>query len=599
MIERGGVSTNEQTGVFQSGTRFGAYEIGTRLGIGATGAVYEGVRITDGKRVAIKVLSADLAAKPTARARFLNEAKLAARLRHPNIVEIVDAGEEGDRAYLVMELLDGEDLAARLQRSGAMSIAEAIDVLAPVCDAVATAHRLGITHRDLKPSNIFLAVRDGRVRPVVLDFGVAKDHESSGETEIQGPKGVFGTPMYLAPELAADHGAAGPASDQYALGVILYEALTGQQAYAAEDLGQLFRAISAGKPPSARARRSDIPAELDAIVLRAMSADPKARFPAVADLRRALLPFASRSGEGAAPARRRPPSSPAIEVEAATPSPFLRTLIPETHAESGPWFVAPASPEEISDATTLPSAPPPSRLDAPTALMAGRQRPGGRAQEPNLRAPRAADAQDDLTDRDDAPPRRAWTPRRIAIVSAVGVGVIGLVVLMQGGRSAHTPVISAASERVAPAAAPVVPAAPAAAPAPPPAPAVAVAPPAPAVAVAPPAPAVAVAPPAPALPPAPPVAPPAPTAPAIVAKSEPLRPIARPVPPPARVATAATPAELPAPRPAPLAGRDRPMPPSIELPDTDADARKRAATPRPRDRETPEVRMHNGVPLLD
>ena len=253
------MSTNEQTAVFQSGTRFGAYEIGTRLGIGATGAVYEGVRITDGKRVAIKVLNADLAAKPTARARFLNEAKLAARLRHPNMVEIVDAGEEGDRAYLVMELLEGEDLAARLQRSGAMSIAEAIDVLAPVCDAVATAHRLGITHRDLKPSNIFLAVRDGRFRPVVLDFGVAKDHESSGETEIEGPKGVFGTPMYLAPELVADQGAAGPASDQYALGVILYEALTGQQAYAAADLGELFKTISAGKPPSARARQSTSP----------------------------------------------------------------------------------------------------------------------------------------------------------------------------------------------------------------------------------------------------------------------------------------------------------------------------------------------------
>ena len=137
------MSTNEQTAVFQTGTRFGAYEIGARLGLGATGAVYEGVRITDGKRVAIKVLSAELAAKPTARARFLNEAKLAARLRHPNIVEIVDAGEEGDRAYLVMELLEGEDLAARLQRSGAMSIAEAVDVLAPVCDAVATRARAG------------------------------------------------------------------------------------------------------------------------------------------------------------------------------------------------------------------------------------------------------------------------------------------------------------------------------------------------------------------------------------------------------------------------------------------------------------------------
>ncbi|HVT08397.1 MAG TPA: serine/threonine-protein kinase, partial [Polyangia bacterium] len=439
------MSTNElQTVVFQTGTRFGAYEIGARLGAGATGDVYEGVRITDGRRVAIKVLSAELAAKPTARARFLNEAKLAARLRHPNVVEIVDAGEEGDRAYLVMELLEGEDLAARLQRSGAMSIAEAVDVLVPVCDAVATAHGLGITHRDLKPSNIFLAARAGRSRPVVLDFGVAKDHESPGEAQSQGPKGVFGTPMYLAPELVADQGAAGPASDQYALGVILYEALTGHQAYAAEDLGQLFRAISAGNPPSPRARRSDIPAELDAIVMRAMTADPRARFPGVADLRRALLPFGSRPGEAAAaPGRRRAPSSPAIEVEAATPSPFVRTLIPETHAESGPWFVAPVSPDEMSDAVTLPSEAP-SRLAAPTALMPGRQRPAAR---PAGDQPRAADRQEEGAD--ELAPRRAWNARRIAIVSAVGLAGVGLIALLQGGRTAHAPAVSAASEGAA------------------------------------------------------------------------------------------------------------------------------------------------------
>ena len=345
-------------------------------GVGATGAVYEGVRITDGKRVAIKVLSADLAAKPTARARFLNEAKLAARLRHPNVVEIVDAGEEGDRAYLVMELLEGEDLAARLQRSGAMSIAEAVDVLAPVCDAVATAHRLGITHRDLKPSNIFLAVRDGRVRPVVLDFGVAKDHESPGEAEIQGPKGVFGTPMYLAPELIADHGAAGPASDQYALGVILYEALTGQQAYAAEDLGQLLRAISAGKPPSPRARRSDIPAELDAIVTRAMTRrsqgalSGRSRFAA----RVAALRVQARRGRG-------PRSSSAAFVpghrdRSGHAQPLRPHADPRDARGERPVVRRAGVARRAVGPDDAPVVAPPARLDAATALIPGRQRPG-------------------------------------------------------------------------------------------------------------------------------------------------------------------------------------------------------------------------------
>jgi serine/threonine protein kinase len=552
----------------EPGTRLGGYDLGRRLGVGSMGAVYEGVRATDGKRVAIKVLSPELAANPISRERFLGEARLTARVQHPNIVRVIDTGQDAGQAYLVMELLEGEDLARRL-RSGALSVAEAVDILIPVCDAIATAHQAGITHRDLKPSNIFLAAR-----PTVLDFGIAQDRD--GTEAPAAPTGqatpvVFGSPMYLAPELVADHRAAGPASDQYALGVILYESLTGEQPYAADDVQQLLRAIATGKPPSPRARRPEIPPMLEAVVVRAMSADPQARFPSVAELRRALLPF----GSAAASARRRKPSSPAIEVEAAVPSPFSRTLVPEAQSQSGPWFVAPPYPDEVYDAPTRPSV---------TTIL-----PDGAGEDVVL------------TPRVSADLGRAWRAvrarRGVAIASMVALGGVALLLVLRGGASspAHPPAPPA------PAPAPVVATVPTPEPAlaPPPAPVAAPAP----QAVAPP----------------PPVEAPAPAAPVAAATPPPAAapappPAAAPAPPPApvppsapRLAVEAPPPAPPAPpaeRPAPPARRERPAATvSAEAPAAETPPRERPATSRPRSegrsRQSTEVRMHNGVPLLD
>jgi hypothetical protein len=340
---------------FLFGTRIGKYEIGRRLGVGSMGVVYEGMRRSDGKSVAIKVLGGELAAKPVARARFLREARLIARLRHPHIVEIIDVAEDLERLYLVMELLEGEDLARRLQRSGAISIAEAADILVPVCDAVATGHRRGVTHRDLKPSNIFLAVKHGRTHPIVLDFGIGKaaDEAKAADVAGEGARVAFGNPMYVAPELIEDHWPASPSSDQYALGVILYESLSGEQPYTADDLERLFHAITAGEPPWIWERRSDIPLALDRIVQRAMSQNPQRRFSSVASLGLALLPFVSTPAERARHGRRRPTSSPAIEIEAAIPSPFVRTRITEVQAERSRSFVAPALRGETSGEETI------------------------------------------------------------------------------------------------------------------------------------------------------------------------------------------------------------------------------------------------------
>jgi len=205
------------------GTKLGKYVIERLIGVGSMGAVYEGVHSEIGKRFAIKVLSPALAAAPTARARFLKEARLTAGLRHPNIIDVADVGEDAGHSYLVMELLEGEDLSHRLRRSGPLSAAWAADILRPVCNAVGEAHRRGITHRDLKPSNIFLAIREGRMHPVILDFGIAQDGEGASPVDagaaVAAKRAVFGTPFYLAPEQVADHQAASAASDQHALGV--------------------------------------------------------------------------------------------------------------------------------------------------------------------------------------------------------------------------------------------------------------------------------------------------------------------------------------------------------------------------------------------
>jgi serine/threonine protein kinase len=620
-------SPPEETGpaALSPGTRIAGYEIGRRLGVGAMGAVYEGVRVDDGKPVAIKLLAADLADKPTARARFLNEGTLTARVPHPHVVAVFDSGEEAERVYLVMDLLAGEDLARRLRRTGPMSVGEAIDVIGPICDALAAAHRAGVTHRDLKPSNVFLAVREGRLHPMLLDFGVATDDDATGDGDA--PQAAtwngIGTPMYLAPELVGDRRAAGPSSDQYALGAIVYEMLTGEPPYAADNLQQLLRTIAAGNPPSARARRPEVPPKLDALVLRAMSPDPHGRFPSVEDLGRALQAFAVSPETQEQEGRRRPPSSPAIAQEAEVPSPFVRTLVPEQEAKSGPWFVAPDAdeiPEDECDQHENDDERPDERLasaapgaDAVAGGSEGGQTAaeaaGARDESPRVEDTAAGVEDDRPTDEarspEESPPSAGarrfpaidWqavsgfaTKHRRIVVSS-GIALLGIVVLLalRGGRTASGPaaIPAVASpvtvERPAPAAPPT-----------PPTPEKMEPPPAP--------PSTAAATVEKTEPtPAPPVAPaavektePAPTPPATAAADGEKSQVASTRPPAPALSTRTEPARE---RPKAEARRERPAPARAEAPLLKVAAP--APPPRPRAPENAPVRMHNGVPLLD
>jgi serine/threonine-protein kinase len=272
----------------------GKYRVVRFLGEGGMGAVYEGLHLEIGKRVALKTISPALADIPEARARFLLEAKLTSRVRHPHTVDVSDICMEDGHAFLVMEYLEGEDLAKHIRRCGPLPLEEVVDIMLPILAAVSAAHEEGIIHRDLKPQNIFLSeTRDGSLHPKVLDFGISKAPALPLGAPIRTSGAILGSPSYFAPEQVDDPKAISPASDQYALGVILYECVTGLLPYGGTSLAAIFQAIMRGDYRPPRAYRADLPEAFEAVIARAMGRTPADRYPDVRQMGRALMEFAS------------------------------------------------------------------------------------------------------------------------------------------------------------------------------------------------------------------------------------------------------------------------------------------------------------------
>lgn len=276
----------------------GKYELVRLLGAGGMGAVYEARHVRIGRRLALKVLHAKLAENAEMVARFVREAQAAAAIGSEHIVEVTDAGEAADGTpFLVMEYLEGRTLAQVLIGEGPLEPSRAVRLVSQAAAGLEAAHRAGIIHRDVKPGNLVVTRKaDGAERVKVLDFGVAKIREAlptmAGQSpELTGTAATLGTPYYMAPEQAWGSKKATAQTDIYALGVVLYEILTGNRPYQANTYNELIVRIATEEPPPPRRARPELSEALEAVILKAMAREPEARYASMAELARALEPF--------------------------------------------------------------------------------------------------------------------------------------------------------------------------------------------------------------------------------------------------------------------------------------------------------------------
>jgi serine/threonine protein kinase len=276
------------------GGSIGKYRLVRLIGRGGMGLVYEAEHPELRKRVAIKTLLPEIAAQPEPLGRFLKEGEAASRIKHPNVVNVLDVGTHEGSPFLVMEYLEGETLAARFSRAPGGPIDEVVDLLLPAIAAVAAAHDEGVIHRDLKPPNIFLERgRRGEITPKVLDFGISKIVGTPAELALTGGATMMGTLSYMAPEQTDAARTADTRTDQYAFGLILYEGLTGRRAFD-DSIGlKVLVEVVNGRMVAPRGLRAEIPEVLERVVLRALRIAPEDRFPSLRALGSALLPFAS------------------------------------------------------------------------------------------------------------------------------------------------------------------------------------------------------------------------------------------------------------------------------------------------------------------
>ena len=272
----------------------GRYRLLRLIAEGGMGAIYEAVTVDGSERVAVKCLQPHLKDRTDIERRFRREAAAVAALDHPGIVRLRDFGEAEDGSvYMALELLEGRDLAAEMAATGPMAVGRIVRIIESICEALEAAHAKGIVHRDLKPENVFLA-RDeqGREQVKVLDFGISKFLEQdAGVTAMTKTGTTVGTPYYMAPEQAQGKRDIDRRVDVYALGVILFKALTGQHPFDDESYPMLILKICTEPPPPLLRYRSDVPDELGAVLARALSKDPDDRPGTAVELSAALGQF--------------------------------------------------------------------------------------------------------------------------------------------------------------------------------------------------------------------------------------------------------------------------------------------------------------------
>jgi serine/threonine-protein kinase len=422
------------TGELSIGSSLGNYTIISFVGRGGMGAVYQGEHTFLGRRAAIKVLLPEYSENAELVDRFFKEARATALLRHRAFVEVFDSGSlPGGSAYLIMEMLDGENLAAHIERRGRLPLAEAVAIAQATAEGVGYAHRHGIIHRDLKPDNVFLARstdsdNPGAIAIKVLDFGIAKlakSREVVGSMTRTGA--ILGTPHYMAPEQCRGSGRAAidHRADIYSLGCMMHAMLAGNAPFPFEGFGEILAAHIAQAPPPLRSLAPDVPAELEALVLRMLAKNADDRPASMEDvdgeLRRlqAFLGFGTGGiagpGEGAS---HRAPAAP----------PFAAMTSPEL------WGTRPPARTAVlnaAGAAPLPATTP-MPMPAPTPAPGG-VLPGATRRIPAVKFERSGTLTGGVGEQ--APRPRARPSRApLFAVGAVGVLALGVIgVLWLGG----------------------------------------------------------------------------------------------------------------------------------------------------------------------
>ena len=273
----------------------GKFEVERLLGEGGMGVVVSARHLELDQRVAVKFLLPEIAKRPDAAERFRREARAAVKIRSEHVARVLDVGGSDGVPYMVMEYLEGHDLADELAERGPLPVAEAVGFVLQACEAVAEAHAAGIVHRDLKPANLFLAHRaDGSRLVKVLDFGISKSVSgaSAADLSLTATSALIGSPLYMSPEQMHSAKNVDGRTDIWALGAILFQTLTNRPPYVATSIPELCNALLNEAPPPLSDFRDDIPPELAAALSKALAKDKALRWQTVGELASALSAFA-------------------------------------------------------------------------------------------------------------------------------------------------------------------------------------------------------------------------------------------------------------------------------------------------------------------
>ena len=269
------------------------YRVTRVLGAGGMGVVVAADDLDLDRTVAVKFLSPAGAANPSVVARFMREARAAVKITSEHVAKVIEVGKlDSGEPYIVMEFLEGSDL-SEVVAQGSLPVEDALDYVLQACEAIAEAHSKGIVHRDIKPANLFVSRRaDGSPMVKVLDFGISSMVGAAGEHALTRTGAIMGSPFYMSPEQARSARTANAQSDIWSLGAVLYELIAGRPPFSGETMGELIAAILTEAAPPLRGACPDVPEELDAVVLRCLNKDAKARYASVGELCQALAPFA-------------------------------------------------------------------------------------------------------------------------------------------------------------------------------------------------------------------------------------------------------------------------------------------------------------------